>query len=368
MNSSQQGVIQAPKRLLIRGVNWLGDAVMSTPALLRLRQALPNTHIAILTHAKLADLWKNHPAINQVLTFNPGDNIFSVSRNLRRWHFDAALAFPNSHRSALELWFAGIPIRAGLSKFGRNLFLTHPIPPPPFLRPMRKRTTRQIRAIISSNIEPSPAYSIQNHHSLLYLHLVSKFGADSRPIQPMLEVTPEELDAFRSRFAIENKLVLGICPGAEYGPAKRWPPDYFKKTAGTVHRNSGCLWLIFGGAADEETASYIASGLPNGSCINLAGKTSLRELCAALKLCRIVLTNDSGPMHVAAAVGTRVIALFGSTSPELTGPGLPGDSNHIIMRANVSCSPCFRRSCPIDYRCLKNITPEQLVPVILKSL
>jgi heptosyltransferase-2 len=161
--------------------------------------------------------------------------------------------------------------------------------------------------------------------------------------------------------------------GAEYGPAKRWPEDRFIEAARQIQRRLKCGWLVFGLKSERDAATRIVEGIKRGVAegnppvINLAGLTSLGELCAGLKLCRVLLTNDSGPMHVAAALGTPVVALFGSTSPELTGPGLPGDTRHQLLRVNVPCSPCFLRECPIDFRCMNGISVERSVEAVLRA-
>ena len=155
-------------------------------------------------------------------------------------------------------------------------------------------------------------------------------------------------------------------PGAEYGPAKRWPAERFIAAAQEIQNRTGCRWLVLGGKSDVELAGSIASKLVGS--VNLAGRTSLRELCAVLKLCRVLLTNDTGPMHVAAALGTPVVALFGSTSPELTGPGLPGGEPAGIVKGDAPCAPCFLRECPIDFRCMLGIETSRVVAAVLQAL
>jgi heptosyltransferase-2 len=169
---------------------------------------------------------------------------------------------------------------------------------------------------------------------------------------------------------------FGLNAGAEYGPAKRWPERRFIEAAVDIQRRMRCRWLVFGVGAEKELAARIAAGIRQAaspeqrdSCVlDLAGGTSLGELCAALKLCRVLLTNDSGPMHVAAAAGTPVVVPFGSTSPELTGPGLPGDERHQLLQAGVPCAPCFLRECPIDFRCMTGITVESVVSAVMREL
>jgi heptosyltransferase-2 len=142
-----------------------------------------------------------------------------------------------------------------------------------------------------------------------------------------------------------------------------------------VGKQSGCRWVIFGGRGDQALATEIAKGVTSGlsgsgesrqRVINLAGQTNLRELCAALQCCQVLLTNDTGPMHLAAAVGTRVVVPYGSTSPELTGPGLPDDPRHRLLKSNVPCAPCFLRECPIDFRCMKGHGVEVVSRAVLE--
>jgi heptosyltransferase II len=167
--------------------------------------------------------------------------------------------------------------------------------------------------------------------------------------------------------------LFGLNPGAEYGPAKRWPAERFIATAVELQRRTNCRWMIFGGKLDTELAARIAAEITRHLShslqpLNLAGQTSLRELCSLLKLCRVLLTNDTGPMHVAAAVGTPVVVPFGSTAPELTGPGLPGEQQHQLLRSHASCAPCFRRKCPIDFRCMYGISEAQVIEAVVKVL
>jgi len=374
-----------PKSILVRGVNWLGDAVMSTPALLRLREAFPGVRITILTPAKLSDLWQHHPAVDVVISIDEGQRAWAIARRLREDAFDVAVILPNSFRAALEVWLAGIPRRIGYRGQWRGRFLTEPVPCRPRSLETRKRTLREIRHLThSSPAVPSREASDSLHHIHQYLRLMSYLGANSEPLRPELKVTEEEVEDFLRRWRIElpaSRLLFGLNPGAEYGPAKRWPSENFAAAAIEIQKRTNCRWLIFGSQNDAaltaeitariEAARNPESGIQNPkskipSVLNLAGCTSLRGLCAGLKACRVLLTNDSGPMHVAAALGTPVVALFGSTSPDLTGPGLPNDPNHRLLTANVSCSPCFLRNCPIDFRCMKRIEVEQVVDAVVK--
>jgi heptosyltransferase-2 len=368
--------VSAPEKILVRGVNWLGDAVMTTPALQRLREAKPDADISLLTHAKLADLWQHHPALNGVRTFYAGESVFAIAKRLRVEGFSTALVLPNSPRSALEVFLARIPRRIGLARPWRNVFLTQVVQPRPEAAAMHKRSRSEIQKLIAGAVvTPGPALTAPAHHLHEYLHLVAAFGASPEPRPPRLEVTAGEVATVKKRFEFPGGVPLfGLNPGAEYGPAKRWPRERFVAAAVELQRRTNCHWWIFGGKADELLASGMAGEIvaakagPPESVRCLASQTSLRELCAALKACDLVVTNDTGPMHVAAAVGTPVVVPFGSTSPELTGPGLPGDTRHRLIKAQVPCSPCFRRECPIDFRCMKSISVETIVEAAMQAL
>jgi heptosyltransferase-2 len=412
-----------PRRIIVRGVNWLGDAVMTTPALLRLREKFPAAHIALLTPEKLADLWKHHAALDEVIPFRPEDTIWHIASKLRnspsqvqefveglqagrrefetvreaivrqtaaqlelvelamrslqariRNEFDLALVLPNSPRSALEVFFARIPQRVGYARPWRNFFLTQAVPPRAGAVKMQKRSESEINHLLArlptSNFQlPATAHQIYE-----YLHLAATLGASPEPLAPQLAVTPEEIATAKKTFGLEKiaSPIFGLNPGAEYGPAKRWPVEKFIAAAKEIQQRSDCVWLIFGGKGDVELAANMASGITNHESritnLNLAGKTSLRELMALLKICRVLLTNDTGPMHVAAALGTPVVVPFGSTSPELTGPGLPGDARHRLLKSDAPCSPCFLRKCPIDFRCMNGISVERVVAAVVESL
>jgi heptosyltransferase-2 len=371
-----------PQRILVRGVNWLGDAVMSTPALQRLREAKPTSHISLLTHQKLASLWKDHPDVDSLLTFESGESVLRIARRLRSENFDVALLLPNSPRSALEVFFARIPQRIGYAQAWREFLLTHCVPSRPGRVRMRKRSRGEIRRLVREANPPARrALPGEAHHIHDYLHLAAVLGANPEPVAPRLVVKPDEVEAIRKRFefptdGIRPRLLFGLNAGAEYGPAKRWPRERFVAAAIALQRQTNCHWWIFGSDADRDLASDMAAEIQaaglgaSGAVRSLAGLTSLRDLCVALSACDVVLTNDTGPMHVAAAVGTPVVVPFGSTSPELTAPGLPRQTPpaHVFLNARVACAPCFRRRCPIDFRCMMNISVEQAVAGILRAL
>ena len=412
-----------PRHILVRGVNWLGDAVMTTPALLRLREKFPDAHITLLTPEKLADLWLNHPAIDDVISFTREEGPLSVASRLRaealkpfmeshrerieagrtayeetairggtlaqaavnvvkqvsqktidvaqQGRIDLALVLPNSPRSALEVFLAGIPQRIGYARPWRNIFLTQTVAPRTEVVKMRKRSVGEIHNLIRAP-KPQTLPPPSSHQIYEFLHLTATLGANPEPLAPQLFVTAEEIESAKKKFGLEKSdgPIFGLNPGAEYGPAKRWPVEKFSAAAREIQQRTNCVWLVFGGKSDVEIANQIAFQLPsaNSHLQNLAGQTSLRELMALLKSCRVLLTNDTGPMHVAAALGTPVVVPFGSTSPELTGPGLPGDARHRLLKSDAPCSPCFLRECPIDFRCMNGISVERVVEVVLQAV
>ncbi|HXR05053.1 MAG TPA: lipopolysaccharide heptosyltransferase II [Verrucomicrobiae bacterium] len=383
MNNYPPSSILHPRKILVRGTNWLGDAVMTTPALLRLREKFPEAHLALLTPEKLRDLWVGHPAINETIPFAPGESVFAVGKKLRAGKFELALVLPNSPRSAIEVWLAGIPQRIGYARPWRNSFLTQTLEPRADAVTMRKRSVAEIKrrtgVAPASKIIPdksetgeTPVLHPAAHQIHEYLHLAAAPGAKPEPIAPQLFVTPEEIEAAKEKFGLDKIIepILGMNPGAEYGPAKRWPVERFITAAREIQNRTKCVWLIFGGASDMQIAGQIESAIRHSAFVirNLCGKTSLRELMALLKSCRVLLTNDSGPMHLAAALGTPVVVPFGSTSPELTGPGLPGDSRHRLLKSDAPCTPCFLRECPIDFRCMNTITVEQVVETVIEAV
>ena len=361
-----------PRRILVRGTNWLGDAVMTTTALLRLREKFPTAHIALLTPEKLADLWRHHPAVDETITFAPGESVFAVAGKMRAGKFGLALVLPNSPRSALEVFLAGIPRRIGYARSWRIFFLTHAVASRAEAVKMQKRSESKIRQLISENAR----FKIQDskfpqsaHQIFEYLDLVAALGANREPLAPQLLVMPDEIEATRGKFGLEKiaRPIIGLNPGAEYGPAKRWPVEKFIAAAKEIQQRTNCIWILFGGNNDLPITNQIESAIGNrqSAILNLSGKTSLRELMALLKLCRVLLTNDTGPMHVAAALGTPVVVPFGSTSPELTGPGLPGDARNQLLKSDAPCSPCFLRECPIDFRCMNGISVAGVVKAVL---
>ncbi|MDX1953261.1 MAG: glycosyltransferase family 9 protein [Verrucomicrobiota bacterium] len=354
-----------PKRILVRGVNWLGDAVMSTPALLRLREAFPNAEITLATLEKLAPLFLAHPAVNHILSLSSHEGLFTRSRRLNEVHAEVGLLLPNSFRSAAELFLAGVPRRVGYARQLRKLLVTDPVEERSGRVLMHKRSDEEIRQRIKGS-SGRERFSTAAHQLHEYLHLASALGANPALIAPRLHLSASEKTAACEKFGVAQGPWIGLNPGAEYGPAKRWPKERFIATALGLSKRLPASFLLTGSSADIELAGQIEAELKQHgiNVLNLAGKTSLRELCAVLSSCSVLLTNDTGPMHLASALGTRVVVPFGSTSHDLTGPGLPGTTDHACLFAEVPCAPCFRKECPIDFRCMNSISIEAAIQAV----
>ncbi|MCX7825777.1 MAG: lipopolysaccharide heptosyltransferase II, partial [Verrucomicrobiae bacterium] len=354
-----------PFRILVRTTNWLGDAVMSLPAVQRIKQSRPDARVTVLTEPKLADLWRLHPDVDEIIVHERTDNPFTLlhrARELRRADFDAAIIFANSWRSALPIWLAGIPRRVGYRGHARKWMLTDALPE---LAEYQTRPVMNVESIrrFARGEQPAPERPDYKHQVHRHLRLVLYLGGNATPCAARLKLQPPPATP-----AASGKPLLALNAGAEYGPAKRWPLERFIAAAKQIVERENVRWVIVGGPKEAELGATIAAALGDASAINLAGKTTLAGLCETLAQCRLLLTNDSGPMHLAAALGKPVVAIFGSTEPALTGPGLPEDSRHVIIRHAPPCSPCFLRECPIDFRCMNAISVEEVVEAVRKIM
>jgi len=327
-----------PLRIVVRSSNWLGDAVMTTPALMAIRAGRADLHLTVLVKAKLAPYWERVAEVDAVLRIEPGDSVFRVASKLRAGNFDAAVIFPNSIRSALEPWLAGIPRRIGYAAKGRRALLNQIVP-----LPGRK--------------EPRPPHQVFH-----YLGIARNMGAAvPEATGPDAFFTPAPLRAAPPEKP-PGQVRIGLCPGAEYGPAKRWLPERFAQAAHRFAAKRPGEFILFGVPGDaavgaEIEARYTEAG-GVGRFVNRIGKTSLSELIDELASCDCLLTNDTGTMHLAAALGVPTVAVFGSTEPVLTAPLGPG---HVLLRHQVECSPCFLRECPLDFRCMRAVSAEEAV-------
>lgn len=340
----------AIRHVLVRATNWVGDVILMTPALTAVRRAFPLASITALARSPVAELLTASPDVNEVMRDETHDRDgglagrLALIREVRRQGFDLAIVFPHAFEAALVAALAGIPIRVGYRAEGRGWLLTHPVK----RRPSRRH---------------------QLHH---YLDLVEAFGIKPDHAGPVLRLSLEsiaEADRLLGQAGVRPGAVLiGLNPGAAYGPAKRWPAEQYAALAARLEARCGAIPIILGGPADLEAAEEVMARYEahhRGRLISVAGQTSLLGAAAVIARCRVVVTNDSGLMHVAAALGVPVVALFGPTDPVLTGPVGNG---HTVLRRPVPCSPCRFRDCPIDHRCLAWITVEEAYAAVARSL
>jgi heptosyltransferase-2 len=329
-------------RVCVRATNWLGDAVMSLPALRTVRQIFPHAHIAVIARPWVADLYARETCIDRVIPYTAQKGLGAkraFAAMLRREHFDAAILLQNAFDAALLTWLAGIPERIGYNRDARGWLLTQAIPVP----------------------EPG---DIPRHQRFYYLELLRRAGMVERfPAENAIRL--DGIDAARAagvahlaRLGIAGAAV-GVSPGAAYGNAKRWFPDRFAAVAQSL---APAAVLIFGSAAERALCETVADSLRRGGiCVhNLAGETSLREFIDLAAACRLFLTNDSGAMHIASALGVPTVAVFGATDDTTTGPTGPLAR---VVREHAECSPCLLRECPIDHRCMNAVTVERTAAV-----
>ncbi|HXG34990.1 MAG TPA: lipopolysaccharide heptosyltransferase II [Bryobacteraceae bacterium] len=342
-----------PGRILVRAPNWLGDAVMSLPALRALRLGFPGAHIAVHARPSVADLYTREGFASEVLLCHARPNLWDwrgrrqAAAELAARNFDTALLLPNSFDSALLVWMARIPRRIGYRRDFRGPLLSEPVPPP-------RR----------GEIPPH-----QQHYYLELIKRASLAGQWPPDGVILLDRIEEARQAGLRRWGergVESS-VIGVSPGAAFGGAKRWPAERFAEAAARLAKLTGWTVAIFGSARERalgETVARTAAGL-GARALNLAGTTSLAEFIELAAACRLFLANDSGAMHVASALGVPTVAVFGATDPEATGPAGPSVR---VVREPVSCSPCLLRECPIDHRCMRAVSADLVVQGALKLI
>ncbi len=328
-------------KILIRAVNWLGDAVMTTPAIGAVREFFPNAHISVLATPLVAELFTYHPWVDQVVVYDRkgrhrgAGGRLRLSAELKRHAFDLAIILPNSLDAALLPWLARVPRRLGLRSDGRGLLLNYGVP-------KRQQVTT-------------------GHQSEAYLSLLAHYGITASAKPQLLATSPAE-DAAAARLLSAGGIgpgeyVVGINPGATYGSAKRWYPERFAAVADTLAGRWGAKIVLTGGSGEAGIAADIARTM-SAPVLDLAGKTGVRELMAVIKRCNFFVTNDSGPMHIAAAFGVPLVAVFGSTDSSTT---YPLAEHAVLVREQVDCAPCMKRECPTDHCCMTAVTPAMVV-------
>ena len=331
-------------KILVRATNWVGDAIMALPALRAVRARFPEAQIAILARPYVADVYRGQGVCDELMAYDPQKAHAGLAgretlvRELRAKKFDVALLLQNAFDAAWIAWRAGIAERIGYARDGRSLLLTKAVPVP-------------------------RAGDIPTHEKYYYLELVRQAGwLDSLPDETFIELAVSKESCARAENTLEEAgaraagLRVAIAAGASYGSAKCWPPERFAELATRLQAENNADVILFGAAGEAAVSRAIAARMKNAP-IDLTGKTSIAELPALLSRCQLFIGNDSGAMHVAAAVGLPVVAVFGPTDPLGTAPVTPRST---IVQQKPYCSPCFLRRCPTDHRCMKSITPEMV--------
>ena len=336
----------SPKNIIVRMPNWIGDLIMATPVLVDLRNFFPEARITAMCRAPLGDVLKEDPLIDEVFSFKrvKGFSRRAEERNiiekLQKGSYDLGVLLTHSFSSAWWFWQGKIPHRIGYVGHWRRFLLTIPVAFPKLVKKQHLVTTYKmlLEPLGISLSETAPRLILQNQEI-------------------------EEAQQLLSRHAVSGGFLVGINPGAAYGSAKCWLPERFREVTERLLADEKVFIVYFGDQSTAPLVKEICQGLPS-RVVNLAGMTSLRELACLIRLCDVVLTNDSGPMHIADALGTPLLALFGSTSEVVTGPY---NSKNVIHK-HTSCSPCYQRTCPIDFRCMKQIEADEVYHQIYRLL
>ena len=331
-------------RLAVIAPNWLGDAVMALPAIADIRRGSPDASLAIVARPNIAPVFQMVPGIDQIIVIasKRGRESFSSSREKdSRPMFDAAVILPNSFHAALMTWRAGIPERWGYRTDWRRPLLTRAIEAPPAAHQV-EYYQRLVGALGFTNAQPFPGEPRV---------VVSRELRDNA----LAELTGAGWDGVRP--------LVALAPGAAYGGAKRWPPAYFAALARAL-ADDGIQTVMVGSRADLPVAREIEAALDGDVVLNLMG-TDLPMLAGTLAACRAIVSNDSGAMHLGAAIGIRVTAVFGPTDERITRPAGGG---HAVLAHDVWCRPCLMRECPIDHRCMRGVGVDRVAGAVRQML
>lgn len=330
-----------PEKILIRSTNWIGDAIMTTPAVRTVRENFPHAAISLLTYPWVADVFAASPHIDEIILYHkagkhkgPG-GLWRLAEELAALQFDMAILLQNAFEAALIARLAGIPVRAGYKRDGRSLLLTHGV-----------KIDRDLK---------------RRHQVFYYQGLMAALGLSCGSDELFLPLA-DSVTGWARQFVgrLGGGPVIGINPGAAYGPAKRWPAERYGELAALLHEKFGARMVVFGTESDTQTAAAIKGFAPD-HVVDLAGKTKLAEAMALIGQCDVFVTNDSGLMHVGAALKTPLVAIFGSTDPVATGPF---SENAVIIRKDMDCSPCLKTHCRADFKCMIDITVAEVAAAV----
>lgn len=332
------------ERIVVRGTNWVGDAVMTIPALRQLRRLFPNAQITLATRGWAQGLFADADFLDE-LQVHEGSGLRSVVQQVRQWrkrNFDLAVLFPNSLETALVASLARVPLRIGYATDGRQRLLTHPL--------------------------ALPEWRESKHEVFYYLGIVAELEWLIKHEQSFLDTQPdgslEVSDArksiargfLRERGIRDGVPIVAVCPGSINSRAKRWPTDRYAALADRLIEKLGVEVLLVGSKAESDVSLDVTRQMHHEPKM-LTGQTDLAELVAILSLTDLLVTNDTGPAHIASALGRPTLVIFGPTNPLTTRPFSPFGE---IVREPPDCAPCMLRDCPIDHRCMTAITPADV--------
>lgn len=337
------------KKLLIRSTNWIGDAIMTTPAVRAIRKNFPDTKISILAKPWVAPIFENSPHVDHVLIYDAAGKHWGftgkvrLSRNLKQYDFDAAILLQNAFEAAFITFLAGIPCRIGYNTDVRGLLLTHSVPLAPGIKKVHQ--TKYYQGILHG-------VGLQADGHDLNLVVGKTYQQRAKKILQQHDILQEDR-------------LAGINPSATYGPAKQWPPERYARLSDKIHEVFGMRTLLFGGPGDMNLGSEI-SQMMQYPTVNLCGKTDLGEAMALIQQCGLFITNDSGLMHIAAAIDIPLIAIFGSTNPITTGPLGSGSR---VVQIPTNCSPCYKPECQEGhFKCMTQIDVDTVFRVATELL
>ncbi|MBN2568803.1 MAG: lipopolysaccharide heptosyltransferase II [Deltaproteobacteria bacterium] len=336
------------KPVLIRGTNWIGDVIMTLPAIAAVRHSLPQSHITVLAKPWVAELYRISPDVDEVIEYeSPGmhDGItgkFRLAGQLQKRNFAMAILLQNAIEAAMIVWLARIPIRMGYNSDARGVLLTHSV-----------HRTKEIRTIhqIHYYLEMLKSLGFKTAGELPKLPIGENLREISQAILNCHDITPEDT-------------LVGMAPGATFGPAKMWFPERFAAVGDQLVKDFSAKIILFGSKGDRERAERVQQ-YSNNRFVNLAGTTSLKEAIALIASCRLFITNDSGLMHLAGALAIPLVAIFGSTNPATTSPA---GGKSIIIHHDIPCSPCLKKVCPTDFRCMDMIAIDDVYGAAEKFL
>ena len=335
-------------KVLVVGPSWVGDMVMAQSLFKVLKQVAPGDQITVLAQPWSRPIVARMPEVADTVELPVGHGVLGLGvrrrlgQILRATRFDRAIVLPGSFKSALVPWFAKIPRRTGYLGEQRYGLLND-------IRTLDRRAMpMNVQRFVALGLPKSASASVSSSVSAQIPH-------------PALVVDRARAADSAARFGLGSDApVVALCPGAEYGPAKRWPAEYFAEVANRQLQQGRQVWL-FGAENDREIAAHI-NDLCRGRCADLSGRTTLGEAVDLMSLAQYAVTNDSGLMHVAAAVGCHVIAIYGSSSDAFT-PPLTDRCDRLTL--GLDCSPCFRRECPLGHlHCLKGLRPAMVLAML----